>query len=634
MTDFKYNFKHHPAKRLAYTTALLALGMTVLPVATYAQNSDLQLNETLLDDGRAQTSNPITPPTTPPPAFPSVTEPQPESRGVQPIPRGLSNQPLFRGPVGASDRLFSGPVDPDTQDDPGAGNTGAGGGARIGLPRTSGEIQPGQRDDRRVTPGGRIVRRGEAGYDTASPISANANQDPNAGRLFQSIAIDADIDPDLRNTFDDDLEIRDPLLMQEPLTGPTIGASRLQRSQRILSTLDSSGFTSPRRQDFPSIDDDRPYDPLGIRMGSFRFLPTLTTTSIATDNVFNAPGNAETDIGLELRPTLRIESDWNRHSFTVDATGTAVFYNEFNSENTEQFAVTARGRIDMTLRTNLELDAGYQLTTEQRGSANSSAGAIEQPDVKTWQVGATLNHRFNRLVTRTRLGYTEEINGDAQLVGGGVDLGSDEDSSGIDIASRLTYEFSPSFAAFVEGGYNRQTFDTVADADGILRDSDGYEIHVGMTREFGPAIRGEISVGYATQISDDARLADVEGFVFDADILWRPTALTSINLTAQSEINASTLSGSLGSLTYQTALNVRHEFRRYAIGTLGFGWRHEDFQGSSISEDEFVFQLGGEYLFSRNLAALASYQYTDFNSSLPASDYNTNEFRLGLQLRR
>jgi len=542
---------------------------------------------------------------------------------------------VLLGPVGASDRLFSAPVDPDTQDTPSLGQTGNGDGARIGLPRQDGEIRPGRRDNRRVTRAGRVVRPGDPGYETAQTPAVRDGDISGDGRFFEPTAqvLDGDIDPDLRASFDDDLQITDRVLTEEPLTGPTRGASQLLSLRRTLNTIGEDPFTPNRRQDYPELE-DRPFDPLGLRVGSFRFLPTLTTTTVVTDNVANASGEANADIGVELRPTLRIESDWNRHSLAFDATGTAVFYNEFDDENSRQFAATARARLDVTLRTNIEFDAGYQLATEERGSAESTIGALTEPDVETVQAGVALNHRWNRLVSRTRFGYVKEINGDAVLVGGGVDLGSDEDFARIDVAQRLTYEFSPSFAAFVEGGFNQQSFDVAADSDGILRDSQGYEVRVGTIAEIGPAIRAELSAGYATQVSDDVRLGSVDGFVFDADVLWRPSALTTVNLTAQSDINASSLGGSLGSIAYQTALNVRHEFRRYAIGTLGFGWRHEDFQGANTTEDELSFQVGGEYLFSRNLAALAGYQFTDFSSSLPNSDYQTNEFRIGLQLRR
>lgn len=612
MTDYKYIFATKVGQNLAVLGLLAAPCAMAFSNPAAAQSSDVQVETIFSEDTSNQPSSAV-------PTRRSITE--------------SPSSPLFRGTTGASDGLFSGPVDPDTLDNPGTVTRSGGGGARVGLRRQDGEIRPGRRDNRRVTRSGRLVRPGDPGFETATAADdSNSAATVNPFGTANS-ALDSDLDPDLRETADDDLRIEDPLLTSVPLTGRTVGATALVRNQRNTSG-GNTGFAVPRRQDFPTIDDERPYDPLGMRFGTFRVLSTLNATTIVTNNVTDSSSNPEADIGVELAPNVSISSDWNRHALSLDASGSAVFYNEFDSEDTTQFALTARGRLDLTLRTNIELDVGYALTTEQRGSADATTGAISEPDVTTWQAGATLNQRFNRLVTRTRVGYVEEINGDAELVGGGVDLGADEDFTQLDVSSRLTWEFSPSFAAFMEGAANRQSFDIAADADGILRDSHGYEVRIGATTEIGAATRAEVSIGYATLISEDARLADVDGLVIGADILWRPNALTSVNLTAETDLSTSSLGGALGSIEYQTALNIRHEFRRYAIGTLGLGWRHEDFSGSSTTENEFTFQMGGEYIFSRNIAALASYEYTNFNTSRLNSDFESNEFRIGLQLRR
>ncbi|MGI9407178.1 MAG: outer membrane beta-barrel protein [Hyphomicrobiaceae bacterium] len=548
----------------------------------------------------------------------------------------------IRGTNSASDGLFGGPVDPDTQDSPDLNHPSNGEGSRIGLPQDGG-IPLGRRAGegpndgllgisggrRRSGRSGRVLQPGDPDYGTAQVVDGDLRDE---GRFFEPRPEGDDIDADLRADYDDDLRL-EPLVAEDVLTGPTVGARDLLTRRDDLLDPTGDGFSVRPRQAYAE-DDDRPYEPLGLRAGSFRVLPTLSATSIVTDNVFNAAGIAEADIGTELRPTLRIESDWSRHSLSVDANGSAVYYDEFHSEDSVEFAAVVQSRLDMTLRTNLEFDAGYQLETEGRGSANVASGAIEQPDVETLQAGVTFNHRFNRLLARARFGYTEEMNGDARLSDGTVDSGADEDFVQYDYAARLTYEFSPSFAAFVEGAYNQQRFDVAADVDGVLRSSDGYEMRLGVTTELGPAILAEVSAGYVVQTPDAAQLSEVDGFVLDADVIWRPSALTTVSLTAQSDVNTSDLAGSVGSLQYQAALNIRHEFRRYLAGILGFGWRTQDFQGSNVTEDELSARIGGEYFFSRSLAAIALYEFTDFSSSQPDSDYQTNEFRIGLQVRR
>ncbi|MEO0619126.1 MAG: outer membrane beta-barrel protein [Pseudomonadota bacterium] len=573
-----------------------------------------------------------------PGSLPTITEPQPESRTVITDPIiGTPDNPFPQAPDATtrpgrgSTGIFTGPIDPDTQDRPNIGARPAGDGSLRGIFRGTNTPDPataaGARQDiRRITSDGRIVRPGEPGFETAPPGPTEPQQLPVSEEALDS-DIDADFDTDLRQNFDDDLRIADDVS-----TGPLLGARALDDGRATLPEVGENPFDQTR-DDFEAFE-ERPYDPLGMRAGSFILRPSITATTVITDNVFQSAGTKEADIGAEVRPELRIESDWNRHALSLDANATAVFWNEFDTEDTVDASVIARARLDVTLRTNFEADLGYRIATQERGSIDSVSGAISEPETKTLEAGITANHRFNRLVTRTRLGYTDERNGDAELIGGGVDLGSDEDFSRIELASRWSYEMSPSFAAFVEGAYNWQTFDQALDDDGLLRDSQGYELRAGFIAEIGPAIRGEVSAGYAVQQADDARLADVSGLVFDADITWRPTALTTVGLTATSEIDTSSVAGSLGAINRAVALNVRHEFRRYAIGTLGVAWAQEDFDASQVTEDELRFQVGAEYLFSRNFVALANYEHVRFSSTQPDSNYAENVVRLGLQLRR
>ncbi|MEL6287710.1 MAG: outer membrane beta-barrel protein, partial [Pseudomonadota bacterium] len=522
---------------------------------------------------------------------------------------------------GAGNTLFRGPLDPDTQDRPTIPRpSGRSGRSSARAPASAG-------DSARVTPDGRIVRPGEAGFDEAAEIrEALFGEPPAVPRLDNDI--DDDIDPDLREDFDDDLR-----LVDEVRTGPLARLAPFGRERATLPELGDDPFAIARRSAFDDPLADA-FRPLGIRGGGFVFLPTITAATVVTDNVFATSGAAEADIGIALRPRLRIESDWSRHALSLDADVRSVTWSEFDSENVTEANLAARARLDLDRRTNIELDAAYRLSEEQRGSVEAVSGAIEEPEVETYEAGLTFNRRINRLVTRTRGAFTAERNGDAALVGGGIDLGADDDFDRIEVASRWTYETSPAFAAFVEGAYNWQQWVVPVTASGLGRDSSGYELRVGFLAEIGAAIDAEASVGYAEQHADDARLGTASTFLADADITWRPTSLTTVNLAAASELDTTSEAADLGTLNHRVALTVRHEFRRYAIGTLGVAFAREDFKRANIVEDEVTFQLGGEYLFSRHLAALANVEHTRFSSTQPDADYTANTVRIGMQLRR
>ena len=86
-----------------------------------------------------------------------------------------------------------------------------------------------------------------------------------------------------------------------------------------------------------------PYEARGIRLGSFVFLPELEVGNAFFSNVFRSP-NARSDLSLEVKPTVRLVSNWRQHAVEFRATGAYSYFAEFDTENDKSYAVEARGR--------------------------------------------------------------------------------------------------------------------------------------------------------------------------------------------------------------------------------------------------------------------------------------------------
>ncbi|MGI9406015.1 MAG: hypothetical protein ACR2O4_06550, partial [Hyphomicrobiaceae bacterium] len=197
-----------------------------------------------------------------------MTEPQPESRAQPTITerpsesrssfggtsQGRSSRGESGGRAGASDRLFSGPVDPDTQDAPDLSRQTDGEGGRVGFPQ-DGDIRLGRRVNegrndgltgqsglRRSSRTGRIVRPGDPDFEDGQPVDGDLDED---GRFFEPRR--EDIDADLREAYDDDLEIEPLVPAEEALTGPTVGSERLLTRRENLLRQPGDPFAEPPR---------------------------------------------------------------------------------------------------------------------------------------------------------------------------------------------------------------------------------------------------------------------------------------------------------------------------------------------------------------------------------------------------
>lgn len=377
-----------------------------------------------------------------------------------------------------------------------------------------------------------------------------------------------------------------------------------------------------------------PYEPVGISAGSFRIFPEVTVSGAYMDNVRQSSGARDSDVGLELRPSIRATSNWRRHALEGDVSALGSFHNEFDSEDDREFVSNLRGRIDITRRTNIEGEAGYEFAQQSRGSADSPGGALESPDVKTLRGALAVNHRFNRLSMRLRGEAFETSHDDADLIGGGTSDESDQDVVVSRLLLRGSYELSPALSIFSEGLVERRDFETVSNGDGLSRDSDAFGLRAGILFDNGSKLYGEVAVGVIQLSPDDQSLDEFDGVTFDAEVSWRPSQLTTFSLLASTTINATTVVGSPGALTHAANFRVQHELLRHFILSAGVGLDHVDYQGSTLVERTYQADLGAEYIFNREMALIGAYQYEFFDTNSPNSNYTSNQLRLGLRFRR
>lgn len=381
-----------------------------------------------------------------------------------------------------------------------------------------------------------------------------------------------------------------------------------------------------------------PYDPIGIRVGSFVLFPEVEIAAARFSNVFSEP-NGQADIALELAPNLRLVSNWSNHALEFQATGDISNYRKFGGENDRGFTIESRGRIDVTRFTNLQTSISRQRSQESRSSIDAVT-AGPRASVVADQATAALNHRFNRLsiqlrggITDSDISPTETTDPVTGLAGPSID---DRDEIERRAAIRATWEFKPTLSVFAEVEGNDRDFEVASSVDNRRRDSEGSRVRSGVS--FGQTsdiLRGEVSVGRGMQDLDDARLADASGFIIDANLAWRMTGLTSLLFTAASDITSVTQTANSGAaLERRVGLEARHAFRNYLIGSTGFQYTRRDFAGVDVDESEFVYSLGLEYFMNRGAVAFARYEHTVFRSDFENSDYDSDEVRVGLRLRR
>jgi hypothetical protein len=376
-----------------------------------------------------------------------------------------------------------------------------------------------------------------------------------------------------------------------------------------------------------------PYAARGIRIGSFVLFPEVEVGTIATSNIFRSPIR-RSDSALEVRPTVRLVSDWRTHAVEVRGTGLASFYQEFPSEDDRAYTLEGRGRVVLTGRTNIEVLASHRRDKDLRSNHDSPIGAAERGDIEINRFAFAFNHRFNRLSLQLRGSVTDFDFAPVPMIGGGIISNDERDFTQRDAAIRASWAANQKVELFVETASNDREFH-VAPADGILRSSRGERYRVGVGfRPWDATVRGEVSVGWGGQSPDDARLGEIEGFIIDANLAWRATPLTTLLLTASSDFIDTTATGSGGALSHQIGLEARHAFRRHLIGVAGIKYTATPYEGIDLTERTLTSELGFDCYLSRDVILYGRYQHLDFESTVPASDYAADVVRFGVRVRQ
>ncbi len=377
-----------------------------------------------------------------------------------------------------------------------------------------------------------------------------------------------------------------------------------------------------------------PFQPVGVKMGSFIVLPEAEIAGAGYGNLFRSSTNIRRDVAIDFRPSIRVVSNWARHALEFRATGLTTFHNQFPGEDDRAYLVEARGRVDISRRTNVEALVSQERAQEVRGSINAASRIGTRADIDTTRASVAYNQRFNRLSIQIRGSLTDSSFSSVTDGNGAVLSNAARDNVFKETAARATWAFKPSLGVFSEAVLNQRDY-RVAPADGISRNATGDRLRAGIS--FGTTsqiLQGEISAGYAQQHFEDSRLPVISGGIFDANMAWRATKLTSLLVTARSDIvQATSLGGTGGGISQSVGAEVRHAFQRQLIGTASVLLTKVDYQGITLHDTNVTTGAGLEYFFNREVTMFGRYQHIDFGSTDQSRNYNADELRVGMKVR-
>ena len=417
---------------------------------------------------------------------------------------------------------------------------------------------------------------------------------------------------------------------------PAVDLNLVARNPSLLRTqmpsTEITGSISPlrRRRLLP---EDEPFAPVGFQSGAFLLKPSIQLDSGYDSNAEKAV-NGKGSWFNTMQGAFNAQSQWQRHELVLDLRGAYTKYYDVEGADRPDVQATLRGRIDITSLTKIELESKFGLTTENPGSPDAIAAVRRQPNVYAFGQTAALVQRFNRFEVTAGVGIERNVYENASLTNGASISLADRDYTAYSTRLRGTYDLTPDMKPFIEASLDKRERDRPVDFNGIARDSDGYTLRTGITFGRKEWLFGEVSAGVTHRNYADVVLQPITGFVFDGQLTWVATGLTTFKLTAASGIDETSVLGASGVLRHETRLTMDHAFRRWLVGTLGVGWLREDYEGTTLVNDYLRISAALTYSLNRSLALKAEYRNEHFFSSVPGQDYTANIGLIGIRLQR
>ncbi|WP_245286411.1 outer membrane beta-barrel protein [Bradyrhizobium sp. ARR65] len=386
----------------------------------------------------------------------------------------------------------------------------------------------------------------------------------------------------------------------------------------LLTDRDSREEVAP--EDTPVKTRQQPgYEQVGIRDGSWMFLPSFMAGAFYDSNIFSSNIMKRSDIAAVIEPSLRAHTLWERHGIdlTFDAQETAYKANPGLDQTNASLKGNAWYDVsrDLAVLTNFEiahLNVGV-------GTLASPAGAIQPTPYNLFSGDVSVRKEFNRLTTSVGFRTDSYDYGSTRAQNGAVISQDSLDGQVYSLHGRADYAISEMFGWFAAAEGNERN---VRGTPGQPLDSQGYRALSGITLGLSNLITGEIGAGYVQQRFVDPTIGTIAGPSYRAMVTWRPTRLLDLHFKAEQLVTETSQTSSTGVLGNALQLGADYELRRNVILSLSGAYEMDRFFGIVRKDHVISTEARIKYMLNRYGYISLYHQYANRNSDVPVFNFD------------
>jgi hypothetical protein len=372
------------------------------------------------------------------------------------------------------------------------------------------------------------------------------------------------------------------------------------------------------------------YERVGIRVGAWMFNPSLYAGATYDNNVFASGSDKRGDFAASVKPSLAINSLWDRHGIDIQGDVRSTAYRRFSQLNQTDANLRARGRIDLwrdaAILTNFRVAAlheGVGSLTSPTNAAEPTPYSLASGDVTYWQ-------RINRLAGSFGVRSDYYNYGSTRAQDGSI-INQDSRDGRVSAAhARLDYAISPTLGVFSALEVNKRD---LAGTPTQSLSSSGYRSLSGFNVKLGHLVSGEVGAGYASQKFDDPTIGTIPGPAYRGLINWSVTRLLDLHFKAEQIVTQASDTVASGVRADAFQVGADYELRRNLVFSIAGTYERDRFFGQ-IRNDKVHSTLAElRYVLNRYSSISIQHQYFRRDSSTPSSSYDKHEVGVNVTAR-
>lgn len=373
------------------------------------------------------------------------------------------------------------------------------------------------------------------------------------------------------------------------------------------------------------------YRPVPVLAGPFFVQPRLSLVTGYESNVFNRPGTSPAAVFTAM-PSLEARANLPRHALNLSAAGTVRRFSRYRSEDSEEFALNADGRLDLASQQVLTTQVDYAHLIEPRSSTGTVANSAEPVSYDRLRTEIGSRFQFGNLHISPNVAF-QRVDYQPVSTTGGAQLDQRfRDTRSLQGAIRIDYDLSGFASVFVSGGYGEVT-STAAPA-AIRRDSRNPVALAGIRGDLSPVIWAEIAMGYSSRNYETDVYRDFKGFTYQADLQWYVTPLMTLRAQADRSFRNGGNPQVAGILADELTVSAFYDPTRSLRVSASVSIERDNYRETATRAWRTSARLQAEWRLNRRLS-LGSYARLlrqDVSGPLIVNDFTTLRIGLGITL--